>query len=88
VFVQAVVGILVVLSVLAKIVEVIRGCTEKVCVLDQVFDCVFTYVQKELTQAVVGILVVLSVFAKIVELISGCAEKVCVLDQVFDCVFT
>jgi hypothetical protein len=73
---QAVVGILVVLSVLAKMVELIRGCPEKVCTPDQVFDCVFTYVQNVFVQAVVAILVELSVFAKMVELMIGCEVNV------------
>lgn len=42
VLVQAVVGIFVVLSVFAKIVEVMMGCEEKVCTADQVFAFPFT----------------------------------------------
>jgi hypothetical protein len=40
--VQAVVGIMVELSVLAKMVDVISGWTENVCAADQVFESVFT----------------------------------------------
>jgi hypothetical protein len=75
---QAVVGILVELSVLAKIVELMIGCVEKVCIPDQVFESVFTLVQNELTHAVVGIFVLLSVFTRIVEDMRGCEEKVVV----------
>ena len=74
--VQAVVGILVELSVLAKIVELMIGCVEKVCIPDQVFESVFTLVQNEFTHAVVGMFVLLSVFTRIVEDIRGCEEKV------------
>jgi hypothetical protein len=74
--VQAVVGILLELSVLVKIVEDMIGCVEKVCIPDQVFESVFTLVQNELTHAVVGIFVLLSVFTRIVEDMRGCEEKV------------
>jgi len=74
--VQAVVGILVELSVLAKIVEDMIGCVEKVWTADQVFESVFTLVQNVLTHAVVAMFVLLSVFTRIVEDIRGCEEKV------------
>ena len=61
----------VVLSVFAKIVELMIGWTEKVWTADQVFESVFTLVQNVLTHAVVGIFVVLSVFVKMVELMIG-----------------
>jgi hypothetical protein len=74
--VHAVVAMFVVLSVFAKIVELMIGCTEKVWTADQVFESVFTLVQNVLTHAVVGMFVLLSVFVKMVELMIGCVEKV------------
>ena len=50
--------------------------TEKFCVPDQVFEFVFTYVQKLFVHAVVAILVELSVFNKGDELIKGCEVNV------------
>ena len=41
-FVHSVVAALVELSVLARMVDVIKGCVEKVCIPDQVLGCVFT----------------------------------------------
>jgi len=86
--VHAVVAMFVVLSVFARIVEVMIGWTEKVWTADQVFESVFTLVQNVLTHAVVGIFVVLSVFPRIVELMIGCVENVCTADHVLVCVFT
>ena len=85
---HAVVAMFVVLSVFAKMVELMIGCTEKVWAADQVFESVFTLVQNVLTHAVVGMFVVLSVLDKIVELMIGWTEKVWTADQVLACVFT
>jgi hypothetical protein len=85
---HAVVAMFVVLSVFAKMVELMIGWTEKVWTADQVFESVFTLVQNVLTHAVVGMFVLLSVFDKIVELMIGCVENVCTADQVLACVFT
>ena len=85
---HAVVAMFVVLSVFAKMVELMIGWTEKVWTADQVFETVFTLVQNVLTQAVVGMFVVLSVFPRIVEVMIGCVENVCTADQVLACVFT
>ena len=85
---HAVVAMFVVLSVFAKMVELMIGCTEKVWAADQVFESVFTLVQNVLTHAVVGMFVLLSVLTRMVELMIGWVENVCTADQVFVCVFT